>query len=119
MGARTFWEIRTYKDSPSIYLYSHWGGETKWEDTIKAIKASEPRWGDPSYGARIFISTIIGDEWSRETDFGITAGLQGEEPFEESYIPVIVDFSKQVVETPYSIHNFMDFHSEKVEFLLS
>lgn len=119
MGARTTWEIRTYKDSPSIYLYSHWGGETKWEDTIEAMKACEPRWGDPSYGARIFISTIVGNQWESETGFGITAGPQGEVPFEESYISVVVDFGRQVVETPYSIHNFSDFSTEKVEFLLS
>ncbi len=119
MGARTTWEIRTYEGSPSIYLYSHWGGESKWEKTIEAMRACEPRWGDPSYGARIFISTIIGHQWESETGFGITAGGANDNPFEEEYLPVIIDFGRQVVETPYSIHNFSDFSGEKINFLLT
>jgi len=114
MGARTTWELRTGEDSPSIYLYSHWGGESKWETTVEAMKNCEPRWNDFSYGVRIFISSVIGDNWDRETGFGISAGPQGEVPFEEEYLPVVVDFARQVVETPYSIHNFSDFSSEKI-----
>lgn len=93
MGSRTFWEIRTYKDAPSIYLYSHWGGGDKWATTANALREAEPRWTDATYGARIFISQIIGNQWGEETGFGITAGPSDESPFEESYFSVVVDFS--------------------------
>ena len=109
MGARTTWEIRTYSDSPSIYLYSHWGGDSKWSDTAAALAAAEPRWGDPSYGARIFISQIVGREWDQETGFGIVAGPAGDCPFEESYFSMVIDFSSRQVITGQRIFTFEDF----------
>lgn len=97
MGARTQWEIRTDADGPSIYLYSHWGGDSKWDDTVRALEAARPRWSDPSYGARIFISQIVGTQWDLETGFGITAGEEGQAPFEESYFSAVIDFSSKLV----------------------
>ena len=97
MGARTQWEIRTSADGPSIYLYSHWGGDSKWYDTVNAIEAARPRWDDPSYGARIFISQIIGSTWNEETGFGIIADEEGQAPFEESYFSAVIDFSSKTV----------------------
>lgn len=97
MGARTQWEIRTDAESPSIYLYSHWGGDSKWNDTVHALEAARPRWDDPTYGARIFISQIVGAAWDEETGFGITAGEEGQAPFEESYFSAVIDFSSKLV----------------------
>lgn len=114
MGARTTWEIRTSSKSPSIYLYSHWGGDSKWSDTVAALRAAEPRWEDPTYGARIFISQIVGNDWNEETGYGITAGVSGEWPFEEEYFPVLVDFSNQTVETSNGLYKFSEFTSEEI-----
>tara|TARA_B110000503_G_scaffold49712_1_gene80690 strand:+ start:2477 stop:2830 length:354 start_codon:yes stop_codon:yes gene_type:complete len=97
MGSRTSWEIRTGDETSSIYLYSHWGGDSKWSDTLAALTAAEPRWTDVSYGARIFISQIIANNWGEETGFGISSGKPGDSPFEESYFPMVVDFSTQTV----------------------
>jgi hypothetical protein len=109
MGSRTTWEIRTHADSPSIYLYSHWGGESKWSDTVGALRAAEPRWGDSSYGARIFISQIIGAHWDSETGFGITAGENGSVPFEESYFSILIDFSSRTVIAGDRFYDFSEF----------
>ena len=97
MGARTQWEIRTSADGPSIYLYSHWGGDSKWSDTHDAIEKARPRWNDPSYGSRIFISQIVGSNWNEETGFGIIASVEGAAPFEESYFSAVVDFSTKTI----------------------
>lgn len=97
MGARATWEIRQYDNTPSIYLYSHWGGSTKWIDTVNALRMAEPRWDDPAYGARIFISQIVGNQWDGETGFGIVAGNAGEVPFEEEYFPLVIDFTTKTV----------------------
>lgn len=98
MGARTTWAIKTEEDSDTvIWLYSHSGGDSKIADTKEAIANAEPRWMDPSYGARIFISNIIGDSWSRETGYGITVGKITQCPFEEEYQPIVIDFTNQTV----------------------
>lgn len=96
MGARTTWEI-VGENGVSMFLYSHWGGDTKWEDTVEALRTSEPRWMDESYGARIFMSTIIGEDWSKETGFGISAGTSGMVPFEEEFFPIKLNFSTQTI----------------------
>lgn len=109
MGARTTWEIRGYEGSPSIYLYSHWGGDSKWSDTQSALSMAEPRWSDPSYASRIFISQIVGRNWDSETGFGIAAGKRGEAPFEESYFPVVVDFGTKLIEVTGETYTFNEF----------
>ena len=108
MGARTTWEIRTNSET-AIYLYSHHGGDSKWADTVSALKAAEPRWGDSSYGARIFISQIIGEFWNSETGFGIHAGPIGEVPFEESYFPMVVDFTSDTIRAGAYFYTFEEF----------
>jgi hypothetical protein len=98
MGARTTWAIKTEKKTDAVtWLYSHWGGESKFEDTQRALAKAEPRWEDSTYGARIFISQIVGDQWDNETGFGITTGTLGHIPFEEEYDLAIVDFTTNTI----------------------
>jgi hypothetical protein len=91
MGARTVFEVKDR--SGSIFLYSHWGGDTKVEDAIDALKKAEPRWQDTTYGMRIFISQIVGTAWDDETGYGISAG----HTFEEQYDPMVIDFETETV----------------------
>ena len=97
MGARTTWAIKTEEGDAVTWLYSHWGGDSKLEDTKQALAKAEPRWSDSTYGARIFISQIIGNQWDSETGFGITSGTLNSVPFEESYDLVVVDFTTQQI----------------------
>ena len=108
MGARTTWEIRTNSHS-AIYLYSHWGGDSKWADTASALQSAQPRWSDPSYGARIFISQIVGNNWNEETGFGIAAGDTGAVPFEESYFPIVIDFQSNTISAGAYFYTFAEF----------
>jgi hypothetical protein len=105
MGARTVFEVKDR--SGSIFLYSHWGGDTKREDAIKALRIAEPRWKDTTYGMRIFISRIIGNAWDSETGYGISAKNE----FEEQYKPMVVDFETNTVEFDETTYSFEDFVS--------
>lgn len=64
-----------------------------------------PRWGDGTYATRIFISQIIGNEWDKETGFGIS----GAYVFEESYTPVTVNFDTRQVTYGEHTESFSDF----------
>jgi len=76
MGDRFVVGFCDTKDTPPVWLYSHWGGSERVETIADAIQKAQPRWTDPSYATRIAISSIIGEDWSRETGFGISAGTQ-------------------------------------------
>lgn len=109
MGSRTTWKIVT-NDDAVIWLYSHWGGEDKFVDTQNALVASMPRWSDRTYGARIFVSNIVRENWSEETGFGLTATLANAEcPFEESYFDAVIDFTTQRVTLGSRTWSFSDF----------
>lgn len=80
MGARINFVFKQDEDtatgepvSPKVVLYSHWGADS-WEvDLACALSVAQPRWDDPSYGTRIVISNLIGEQWKSETGFGIYA----------------------------------------------
>jgi hypothetical protein len=94
MGSRTAWKIVTNDSGAVTWLYSHWGGDSKLRDTRDALVAAMPRWSDTTYGARIFISNIVRENWGNETGFGLTATLADADcPFEEGYDLVTVDFT--------------------------
>ena len=108
MGARTTFELKDHNGS--IFLYSHWGGDTKREDAIKALAEAKYRWGinDTTYAMRIFISQIVGDSWDSETGFGISA----KHTFEEQYDPMVIDFENNVVEYLDEVTSFQHFIGE-------
>lgn len=97
MGSRTEWIIKTDNSNTAIHLYSHHGGEDKFADTQAALLSAQSRWSDVSYGARIFISNIIRDDWSSTLGFGIGVGNDTENLFEESYFHAVIDFPNQRV----------------------
>jgi hypothetical protein len=110
MGSRTAWKIITDNSGAATWLYSHWGGESKFEDTQNALVAGMPRWSDTSYGTRVFISNIVRENWSEETGFGITSTLVDAEcPFEESYFSAVIDFTTQQVSLGEMVWSFAEF----------
>ena len=108
MGARTTWEIKS-NDQASIYLYSHWGGDSKVEDTENAIEKARPRWNDPTYCARMIISQLIGQQWDEETGFGIEAGLPSSSPFEEQFAPCVIDTTLNTIQLGEWFGTFEEF----------
>lgn len=106
MGARTVFEVKD--QDGSIFLYSHWGGDTKVEDAIDALKKAEPRWHDTTYGMRIFISQIVGEAWNDETGYGIST----KDVFEEQYDPMVIDFENNIVTYLDEDKSFREFIGE-------
>jgi hypothetical protein len=111
MGSRTEWIIKTDTSDNAIHLYSHHGGEDKFADTQSALLSAQSRWTDTSYGARIFMSNIIRDDWSSTLGFGIAVGNDTENLFEESYFHAVIDFPNQRVIFGSREWSFSDFLS--------
>lgn len=109
MGARTTWAVKTQEGDAVVWLYSHWGGDDKLATTKNALAKAQPRWNAVSYGARIFISQVIGEYWDSETGFGITTGSLYECPFEESYDYVTVDFTTNTISYGPFTFSFSEF----------
>jgi hypothetical protein len=111
LGSRTEWIIKTDNSNNAIHLYSHHGGEDKFADTQSALLSAQSRWTDTSYGARIFMSNIIRDDWSSTLGFGIAVGNDTENLFEESYFHAVIDFPNQRVIFGSREWSFSDFLS--------
>ncbi len=109
MGSRTEWIIKEDESGNAIHLYSHWGGDSKFADTQRALTRAQSRWADTSYGSRIFISQIIGSEWESDTGFGIAVGNDTDNLFEESYFHAVIDFPNQRVTFGSHEWSFADF----------
>jgi hypothetical protein len=58
----------------TLFLYSHWGGSSMRTDLALALLHAKPRWGDPDYAMRITISQLIGEDWMRDTGYGLSVG---------------------------------------------
>jgi hypothetical protein len=106
MGARTNFTFKTA--TGNLTLYSHWGGDTKFQDLAAALNAARPRlaMGDTPYALRITVSHLIGPSWDSETGYGLHVGSEGGE---ESYEPVTVDFTNNTVIHNGMIHSINDF----------
>jgi hypothetical protein len=105
MGSRTNFEIKDERGS--VWLYSHWGGDSKAQDLANAIAMAKPRWDDTPYGVRIVVSQLIGKNWDSETGYGLSTYESGE----ESYDPVSVDFTSKIVSyqgIDYTFENFVE-----------
>jgi hypothetical protein len=103
LGSRTNFELKDYKGS--VWLYSHWGGDTKANDLAAAINHAEPRWGDTSYAMRMVISYLIKDNLMGDTGYGISSWESGE----EEYVPISVDFVTNTVNYQDIIYSFEEY----------
>ena len=96
------------QDHCSIYLYGHWAGWEMMSRLADALIAAHPRWNDESYATRIAISTMIGDEWSQETGWGITTYFCDS----EHSVPVVNFQTKTVKLIPHSWSDQFDINAE-------
>jgi hypothetical protein len=104
MGARINFVLKVYPtEQAHVTLYSHWG-ETNWrEDLAMALHKATPRWTDQNYAARIVVSQLIGDQWNKETGYGLFTSVDGEDLGDTT---VVVDFTKQTVNDTGNEHSF-------------
>lgn len=74
MGDRAVIGFRADSEATPIFLYSHWGGSTRYADARHAIEEARPRWSDPAYATRIAVSQFVQNYWVEEVGFGLSAG---------------------------------------------
>lgn len=107
MGDRVVYTIK--QDSNlSLNLYSHWGGYSRFEDLARALEAARPRWNDSSYGSRIIISQLIGDQWNSETGFGLWASTEDGD-YGGDHPDINIDFVNKTVSDETGTHTFEQF----------
>lgn len=94
MGDRAVYGFREHSAAPTLYLYSHWGGDEQDLTLGGALIAAKNRWGDAAYATRICVSHIIGDEWKNETGYGLSVDTYSFPDYD--YINV-VDWQSQKV----------------------
>ena len=116
MGARINYVFKAYeKETSHVTLYSHWG-EMGWRDDLaQALGKARSRWDDPSYGIRIVVSQLIGDNWNKEHGFGLFTSTEGEDLGDTT---VVVDFTNQTVNdtgNEHSFGSFVEYHEEILE----
>ena len=107
MGDRIVYSIKQDKDL-SVNLYSHWGGYDRFAALARALKAAEPRWNDVSYGTRIIVSHLIGDDWADELGFGLWASNE-HNMYGGDHPDIIIDMVNKTVEDETGIHSFESF----------
>ena len=117
MGSRINFVLKAYStESAHVTLYSHWG-ETSWrQDLALALDKAKPRWDDASYGVRIVVSQLIGDQWDSPTGYGLFTSTDGEDLGDTT---VIVDFTNQTVTdtgNEHSFGSFVEYQQEVLEY---
>ena len=97
MGDRAVIGFKADENSTPIWLYMHHRGLVRHSLLATAIDAASGRWDDPAYATRIAISSIVGNNWSDETGFGLSCGDDGFPSPDWNDIPVVI-WSDQLVE---------------------
>jgi hypothetical protein len=96
MGDRNVVGFRDGANEPTLYLYSHWGGEVQDKTLANALRKvlEAGRESDYPYATRIAISQMIGDDWNHDTGYGISINEYPDPDYD--YINV-VDWSTGMV----------------------
>jgi hypothetical protein len=95
MGDRANFGFRQ-SNGETIVLYGHWAGYDMLANLASAVSAARGRWTDESYATRIAVSQLVGDEWNKETGWGLSVNTILDN---EHKIPVI-DWMNQT----FSLH---------------
>lgn len=99
MGMRQNIKLNYEGKNPSIYLYSHWGGGSKYQDSslaealAKALDRGRERWGDESYLARIIFSEVVKGDIDGLTGYGLSPYA-----IDEEFETIEVDLEKSTVD---------------------
>ncbi len=98
-----------------IVLYSHWGGEERYNDLKAALKLAEGYWHDESYSTRIMVQYLLNKMPSQTMGCGLTAYTPawGVRQYEEDHAPLVIDFeSKKVIDysldAEWAFENFIN-----------
>lgn len=82
--------------SPTVKLYSYWGGYYARNDLKEALNHARSRWDDPEYGTRMMISCFLSVDLMGEGYFGISAEKPGYYQAEETGYYIVDFHDKQI-----------------------
>ncbi len=85
MGDRANFGFRDRKGD-TVFLYGHWAGHQMLANLANACEAARRRWDDEAYATRIAISHLVGEDWNKETGWGISVNQLADN---EHKVPVI------------------------------
>ena len=88
MGDRMVIGFKAMQDAPTIYIYSQWGGNSRYAILHKIVNATRPRWDDAAYATRIAISQVVGSQWDKELGHGVSVNEFCMPDYDD--VPVIV-----------------------------
>lgn len=96
MGDRAMAQIVTSEGS--LYVYTHWGGNSLPENARDAIKAAKPRWGDEPYAIRIIVDQLTKEGRDQETGFGLMLAPKAEDEYNADNPSVIINLHTRRLE---------------------
>lgn len=108
MGDRA--EIAVRSDDETVYLYSHWDGNSLINVLRAALVRGKSRWDDPPYLTRIIFCEMVKDEISGLEGYGIWSSHQ-----ESEHGLYLVDINNQKVDINGSVFSFQEFISLPIE----
>ncbi len=97
MGDRAIAEIKT--EDGSLYVYTHWSGESLPADAIKAVKKAQPRWDDEPYATRIIVDQLTKEGRDQETGFGLMLKPNAEDEYNNDKPSVVIDIPSRKLTT--------------------
>lgn len=97
MGDRAMAEIKT--EEGSLYVYTHWGGNSLPQDSIEAVKTAKARWDDPPYAVRIIVDQLTKHSRDKETGHGLMLKPNAEDEYNHDKPSVVIDLTKNELTT--------------------
>jgi hypothetical protein len=102
-------------DFQGIVLYSHWGGEARYNDLKAALKLAEGYCHDESYSTRIMVQYLLNALPSQTMGGGLTvySPFLGVRAYKEDHAPLIIDLkNKKVIDysldVAWAFENFIN-----------
>ena len=89
MRDRRMVEIRAR--AGSLYIYTHWDGQSLPDIVNAAVQAAAPRWDDEPYCCRILVDQITKSGRDMETGWGLMLTPNAEDSYNHDQPSIIVD----------------------------
>jgi len=96
MGDRAMAEIKTKEGS--LYLYTHWGGNSLPDRAKEAIKFAKGRWSDTPYAVRILVDQLTKEGRDEQTGFGLMLTPNAEDEYNRNNPSVVIDLVAYTLE---------------------
>lgn len=95
MGDRAMAEIKT--EDGSLFVYTHWRGDTLPSMAKEAILFAKPRWSDEPYAVKIIVDQLTKGGRDEETGYGLLLKPNAEDQYNRDKPSVVIDLPAQTL----------------------